>query len=300
MPRLSTFAAAAALLAAAIIRSTMPSATHAQTDSLVVLASSDGHAETNGEASTLDTTLFVALVFRYPDYYGYPRRRAMFEYDISAIPPGSTIESVTWRIQTSSEHGHYDIFGYSGEGQVTLDDLSAPSTLVGTHTGGTFGIHVLALDTAWMQSLVNAGAPFAGLLVDGKADSTSSLQISTREINPPTNRESKLVVRYAPATLAVAPAGPAGLVLAPNAPNPFRDRTQLRFSIAQAVEVRLRILDVAGREVRTLVNGPLAAGPHTVRWDGCDATGSPVAPGVYLQALEAGGARLAGHMVRMR
>ena len=198
MPRLSPLAAAAALLAAAIIPATTPTATHAQSDSLVVLATSDGHAVTEGGVSTLDTTLFVALVLRYPDSFGFPRRRAMFEYAISAIPPGSVIESVTWRIQTSSESGHYEIFGYSGDGQVTLDDLSAPATLVGTHTGGTFGIHVLALDPAWMQSLVDAAAPYAGLLVDGKQDSASSLQISTREINPPTNRESKLVVRHAP------------------------------------------------------------------------------------------------------
>lgn len=300
MPRLSPLAAAAALLAAVILPATTPVATHAQTDSLVVLASSDGHAETDGETSTLDTTLFVALVFRYPNSFDLPRRRAMFEYDISAIPPGSAIESVTWRIQTSSEHGHYDILGYSGDGQVTLDDLSAPATLVDTHVGGTFGIHVLPLDPAWMQSLVDAGAPYAGLRVDGKQDSASSLQISTREINPPTNRESKLVVRYGPGSLAVAPAGPAGLALAPNAPNPFREVTLLRFSIAQGAQVRLRIFDVTGREVRTLVNGPLAAGRHAVPWDGRDATGRQVAPGVYLQALEAGGARLASRLVRMR
>ena len=300
MPRLSPLAAAAALLAAAFIAVATPAATHAQIDSLVVLASSDGHAETSGEETTLDTTLFVALVLRYPESFGYPRRRAMFEYDISAIPLGSTIESVTWRIQTSSERGHYDILGYSGDGHVTLDDLSAVATLVGEHAGGTFGIHVLPLDPLWMQSLVDAGALYAGLRVDGTQDSTSALQISTREINPPTNRESKLVVRYGPGWLAVAPAGPAGLALAPNAPNPFRDRTLLGFSIAQAADVRLRIFDVTGREVRTLVNERLAAGRHSVRWDGRDAAGRTVAPGVYLQALDAGGARLGARLVRMR
>jgi hypothetical protein len=300
MPRLSPFVAAAALLAAAVVPATTPAPACAQTDSLVVLATSDGHAQTSGTVSTLDTTLFVALVLRYPDSFGYPRRQAMFEYDISAIPSGSVIDSVRWRIQTSSESGHYEIFGYSGDGQVTLDDLSAPSTLVGTHVGGTFGIHVLALDPAWMQSLVNAGAPFAGLLADGKEDSTSSLQISTREINPPTNRESRLIVHYTAGTVSVAPAGAVGLALAPNAPNPFRDGTLLRFTIARAGNVRLRIFDLAGREMRTLVDGPLAAGSHAVRWDGRDATGRQAAAGVYLHAVEAGGARLAGRLVRVR
>lgn len=299
MPRLSLFSAAA-LLAVATLPTLAPATARAQTDSLVVLATSDGHAVTTGGVSTLDTTLFVALVLRYPDSYGYPRREAMFEYDISAIPPGSAIESVMWRIQTSSESGHYEIFGYSGDGQVTLDDLSSPPTLVGTHTGGTFGIHHLALDPAWMQSLVDAGAPYAGLRVDGKQDSTSSLQISTREINPPTNRESQLVVRYQPGNVGVASAGAAGLGLAPCAPNPFRDGTLVRFSIARAADVRLRVYDLAGREVRTLAHRSLAAGRHTVRWDGRDASGGATAPGVYIVALEADGLRLAGRLVRVR
>jgi flagellar hook assembly protein FlgD len=50
--------------------------------------------------------------------------------------------------------------------------------------------------------------------------------------------------------------------------------------------VRLRILDVAGRTVRTLVDGSIAAGSHEWTWDGTDARGRPLPAGVYFQRIE--------------
>src|SRR4029077_3128895 len=49
----------------------------------------------------------------------------------------------------------------------------------------------------------------------------------------------------------------SGLRLAPAAPNPFRARTTLRWSLPQGGHVRLRVHDVAGRVIRTLADGPL-------------------------------------------
>ena len=51
----------------------------------------------------------------------------------------------------------------------------------------------------------------------------------------------------------------------------------LRFSLARAMDVRLRVYDITGREVVTLADGARGAGEHVVRWD---ARG--VASGAYL------------------
>jgi flagellar hook assembly protein FlgD len=53
--------------------------------------------------------------------------------------------------------------------------------------------------------------------------------------------------------------------------------------------VNLRIHDVGGRLVRTLVEGELAAGEHAAFWDGQTHRGQPAGSGVYIVTLRAGG-----------
>jgi uncharacterized delta-60 repeat protein len=72
------------------------------------------------------------------------------------------------------------------------------------------------------------------------------------------------------------------------APNPVVARGLVRFDLAQARSVRLRVFDVAGRVTRTLVDGALAAGPHRRIWDGNDDDGRAVAAGIYFLRLDAG------------
>lgn len=72
-----------------------------------------------------------------------------------------------------------------------------------------------------------------------------------------------------------------------NYPNPFNPSTVIPFSIGQPEpRVRIRIYSSAGRLVRTLVDGPLPAGPQEVVWDGADARQRAVASGVYIYLLE--------------
>ena len=73
--------------------------------------------------------------------------------------------------------------------------------------------------------------------------------------------------------------------LEPAAPNPSRDAAHLRFGLAHEGEVRLELFDVAGRRVRSLLRGPLAAGPHFAVWDGRDDDSRKVQAGIYLARL---------------
>lgn len=94
-------------------------------------------------------------------------------------------------------------------------------------------------------------------------------------------------------------AGPR-LELDRNRPNPFNPMTTVRFSLGRASFTSLRIFDVSGRLVRTLVAGDLPAGAHEVTWWGDDERGRPVASGVYLCRLEAAGETRSLMMVMVR
>lgn len=78
------------------------------------------------------------------------------------------------------------------------------------------------------------------------------------------------------------PAIPAAFVLQQNYPNPFNPTTTIPFSIAQRSYVRLRVFDVAGREVATLVDGELPAGSYHPTFDAGE-----LASGVYFYTVEA-------------
>jgi flagellar hook assembly protein FlgD len=77
--------------------------------------------------------------------------------------------------------------------------------------------------------------------------------------------------------------------LAQNYPNPFNPVTTIRYQVKQDGPVKLRIYNVAGQLIRTLVNDTVKAGVvHEVQWKGLNDTGSPVASGVYFYRLVAG------------
>jgi flagellar hook assembly protein FlgD len=74
-----------------------------------------------------------------------------------------------------------------------------------------------------------------------------------------------------------------------NFPNPFNPETVIKFNLPQASPVTLRVYNILGQVVNTLVNEPLDAGSHSVRWDGKNAQGRDVASGVYFYRATAGG-----------
>jgi len=82
---------------------------------------------------------------------------------------------------------------------------------------------------------------------------------------------------------------PRLFALHPNYPNPFNPVTSIRFELPQPGPATLRIYDLSGRLVRTLVDGRLPAAVYVQTWDGTDDRGLPVASGVYHMRLTAPG-----------
>jgi hypothetical protein len=65
-------------------------------------------------------------------------------------------------------------------------------------------------------------------------------------------------------------------------PNPARDVAHLRYSLPRDAQVRIEVLDVLGRHVRTLRSGQGSAGSEDVDWDLSDDHGAAVRSGTYL------------------
>lgn len=97
-------------------------------------------------------------------------------------------------------------------------------------------------------------------------------------------------------TVSSAPAVAwTGLALQQNAPNPFRRSTDIAFTLPRDGRAELRVYDVAGRLVQTLVDDRLPAGPHAVRFE------RPAAgAGVYFYRLTADGRTVSRKMVMLK
>jgi hypothetical protein len=83
-------------------------------------------------------------------------------------------------------------------------------------------------------------------------------------------------------------------------PNPFVHDTVIRLELPRPQEVGLAIVDAGGRHLRELAAGPLAPGPHMIRWDGRDEAGRPLPSGVYYLQLRGDRAQQRQRLVRIR
>jgi uncharacterized delta-60 repeat protein len=105
-------------------------------------------------------------------------------------------------------------------------------------------------------------------------------------------KQLKLVVGkrgFVDEKLAEARAIPTTYELSQNFPNPFNPATTIRYGLPKAERVTLKIYNLLGAEVATLVdNEQKVAGYHAAVWDGRDKAGRVVASGVYVYRLQAG------------
>ncbi|MCA9751361.1 MAG: T9SS type A sorting domain-containing protein [Gemmatimonadetes bacterium] len=189
----------------------------------------------------------------------------------------------------SSDHsvtvlGTSGLFALSAAGdltfQATLDDAS-------------YGIRpaLLRADaTGMMTILLDPGHPF-----DVHGDGSDLRTISTFQVGGVADDGTvALRLNFADGTFGFYTAFPGGATDAPviaspsgaarlgrGAPNPFRDDVQVSLDLPRAGQVTVDVVDVAGRRVTSLLRGHHEAGALPLAWDGRDASGQPVAAGVY-------------------
>ncbi|HEX2866970.1 MAG TPA: T9SS type A sorting domain-containing protein, partial [Ignavibacteriales bacterium] len=89
---------------------------------------------------------------------------------------------------------------------------------------------------------------------------------------------------------------PSEFTLTQNYPNPFNPSTTIRFTVPQMSNVTLKVYNIVGQEVATLVNNQtMSAGKYQVDWNA-----SRLASGVYLYSLEAGSVHITKKMMLLK
>ena len=85
-----------------------------------------------------------------------------------------------------------------------------------------------------------------------------------------------------------------------NFPNPFNPETVIRLNLANDTFVSIEIYNARGQKVRSLVNGEMSRGEHSVVWNGRDDNGVNVSSGVYFYKMTAGEYQSVRRMVLMK
>ncbi len=157
-----------------------------------------------------------------------------------------------------------------------------------------FNLPTMGADMTWYSTPAGGGVFAAGSISFGGSLAVDSvLQRIVRNVI------DELLAR--PAAVGPRPDALPPVALAPAAPNPFARQVRIAFTLAAAGPARLRVYDVAGRRVRTLLDErALVAGPAEVTWDGRDDAGRDAPGGVYLVRLETGGRSETRRVLRLR
>jgi hypothetical protein len=85
-----------------------------------------------------------------------------------------------------------------------------------------------------------------------------------------------------------------------NYPNPFNGMTTIEFDLKEKGNVKLRLFDLLGSEITTLVDNNFDIGRYSVRWDGKNKYGVNVSSGMYIYSLETFGKKINKKLIYLR
>jgi len=91
-----------------------------------------------------------------------------------------------------------------------------------------------------------------------------------------------------PAENGYTPHIPEKIALYQNFPNPFNNSTIIKLDLPEDAFVELKIFDVMGREIKTVINKEIDAGIHYYEWKGTNPTGTAVSSGIYFARAKIG------------
>ncbi|MCX5752956.1 MAG: T9SS type A sorting domain-containing protein [Candidatus Krumholzibacteria bacterium] len=159
----------------------------------------------------------------------------------------------------------------------------------------------------------NSVEPFKGRLTEPRLVSASRMTLSPGEAIdlvfdasslPPTSTKMErsyiFVATGKYETPGETPALPTVFALEANSPNPFNPSTVIHYSLPIASRVEIRVFDVRGALVRTLVSAFQTAGRKSVTWNGLADSGSRVASGVYFCKMTSTGFEKTRKMILVR
>ncbi|MBI4430060.1 MAG: T9SS type A sorting domain-containing protein [Ignavibacteriales bacterium] len=185
--------------------------------------------------------------------------------------PGSSSEFSS----TSNVTGSYNNIrgGLTGIGNINSDPMFMPSDSLYRLTKGSPCIGAGVISASVGGTTLNAPTvDYLGMVRPRPASSSPDLGAveHDRSFPDPAGGVEELTIGL-----------PTEFSLSQNFPNPFNPNTVIRYQIPSLSAVRLKIFDVLGREVATLVNEEQPAGVYQAEWD------ARVSSGVYFYRLEA-------------
>lgn len=180
----------------------------------------------------------------------------------------------------SSPNLDYWIAQVSADGGTTWTDLERTTTSANSWQQRSFLIESYVTPSALTVFRFIAGDTGSGSLVEAALD---DFEIEA-DVTP----------------VGAPEAAGGGLRLEAPYPNPAAGQTALAFRLPTPGRVVLQIFGVDGRLVRTLVDGPLSAGPHRAVWDGRWDAGQTAAAGVYYCRLATAGREVGCRIARVR
>jgi len=175
-----------------------------------------------------------------------------------------------------------DVLEYVGWAPGDLSSRQNRIAPVYSPTPGTFDVAVMGVTG---QGLAGDGT-LATMRFRVKQEGSTGFAFESVDARDDANQALSLqgsVVQTAPGSPALV----SRSVLRSNVPNPFNPLTKVRFALSQAGRVDVKIYDVSGRLVRTLVSEVRTAGEHEVVWNGTDDNGRSVSSGTYLLRMQA-------------
>ncbi|MFC1799949.1 FlgD immunoglobulin-like domain containing protein, partial [Candidatus Eisenbacteria bacterium] len=132
---------------------------------------------------------------------------------------------------------------------------------------------------------IGGNGPVATLSFQTSSESGSSVQITSADAR---DVENNVLILEFDGGASIDPGMPAMFALRGNSPNPFAGSTEIRFDVPRDARVSLRIYNIQGQIVQTLVDGAVSAGRHAETWDGLDSQGRKVSAGVYFCEMQSG------------
>jgi hypothetical protein len=252
---------------------------------------------------------------------------------IGTVPAPDT--TTTWTAPATPQDScliRVDVFSHGGatasdvsDALFTVGDVTAPTVAVLAPNGGesliglaevqidaTLGDDV-GVDSVCVAYTLNDGAswisvacgvlsfPYSWTAPDVVSDSCRvRVQVWDAVLNTAVDLSDSL---FSISSISAVPPGLVGIrhpVLLQNFPNPMRaSSTQFAFYLPEEMPVSLRIYDLSGRAVRTVMAGSAAAGYHEMAWNGTDDGGRRVGHGIYFYVLETPGKREARKLVKV-
>jgi len=225
--------------------------------------------------------------FGYTDSYGFPALGDVDgDGDLDAFVTNSVHGSCVWLNDGAGNFSAGNCYPGICTQHVALSDLEGDGDL------DAFTTHLALTNTVWLNDGTASFTPIDSLF------GTGVVSVETGDIDSDGDLDVFVGRGYGsgPASVYFNTTPSAGVedhgallsahLLAQNSPNPFGSVTEICYMVPSAGCISLKLFDVLGRELRTLVGQFQAAGGYSVRIDGADLPG-----GTYFYRLEARASR---------